>query len=293
MPSYITHYTCGVLNYKKLSEGTVKNIIDGAPHAYCVGLAGPDLFFYDFLALLDMDNGTGSVIHKEKTGEFLKNMYEYAIGLPIGKREIALSYYIGFVGHYMLDCNAHPLVFETVGKGTKKRLGQHFCYEAAMDVFTAQCYLLKPVRELNCFNLTRLSAKEERIIFDVVKHVFNKTYGEKISLHNLELASLFFNYHLFTFLLRDKGQVKEGILGRLEKLVFGFRFASPLFINQNTYQYDQRDYNIFRKQFKKGVKEYIHCMPVLENVLNGVEPEENLLCTIGNRSYHTGKELKS
>ena len=48
MPAYITHYTCGILNYRDLKDGNVKNRIKSQPHAYCVGLAGPDVFFYDF-----------------------------------------------------------------------------------------------------------------------------------------------------------------------------------------------------------------------------------------------------
>lgn len=291
MPAYITHYTCGILNYRKLPEGTIKNLIDAAPHAYCIGLAGPDLFFYDLFALKDLDHGTGSIIHEEKTGLFMRNMYQYANGLPIGEREIALSYFIGFVGHYILDCNAHPFVFQISGRGTKENLGKHFCYEAAVDAYTARCYLNKPVRDVDCFKLTHLSRKEERIIFDMIYHVFHETFDNEYGLHKAMLKLLFFNYHLFNLLLKDQYGIKEWLFGPLEKIIFGYSFVAGLFINQNTYHITQKDYNLFRKVFKTGVKEYMNCMPELEKMIHLDSDGEAFFELIGNRCYHTGLEL--
>ena len=291
MPAYITHYTCGILNYRDLKDGNVKNRIKSQPHAYCVGLAGPDVFFYDFFDLLRPGTSIGTMLHEENTGLFLKNLFLCTNSFAGKQREIALSYYIGFVGHYMLDCNAHPLVYEVTGNDNKKNLAAHFRYEGAMDVYIAWEFLSRDVEKISAPRLTHLNRTEQVTIKKLLKKALNLTYKERNLISHLQISINFFCYHLITFLIKDDSGIRERLYGPIEKRLLGFSFSSALFVNDNTYDVTKTDYLMFRERFKQGLQDYKACMKILEDVLQEKTDRQKLFDCIGNRSYHTGEDV--
>ena len=291
MPAYITHYTCGILNYRDLKDGNVKNRIKSQPHAYCVGLAGPDVFFYDFFDLLRPGTSIGTMLHEENTGLFLKNLFLCTNSFAGKQREIALSYYIGFVGHYMLDCNAHPLVYEVTGNDNKKNLAAHFRYEGAMDVYIAGEFLRRDVAKISAPRLTHLNRTEQVTIKKLLKKALNLTYKERHPISHLQISINFFCYHLITFLIKDDSGIRERLYGPIEKRLLGFSFSSALFVNDNTYDVTKTDYLMFRERFKQGLQDYKACMKILEDVLQEKTDRQKLFDCIGNRSYHTGEDV--
>ena len=291
MPAYITHYTCGIINYRELKEGNVKDIIRRQPHAYCVGLAGPDVFFYDFFDLIRPGISIGTMLHEKNTGLFLKNLFLCANSFTGKQKEIALSYFIGFVGHYMLDCNAHPLVYEVTGNDTKKNLAAHFRYEGAMDVFIAREFLGRDVAKISAPRLTHLKRREEATIKRLLKSALNRTYQGRHPVSYLQISVNFFYYHLITFLIKDDSGIREKLYGQVEKRLLGFSFAAALFVNNNTYDVTKTDYLMFRERFKQGLQDFEACMLILEDVLQGKADKQKLFACIGSRSYHTGEDV--
>lgn len=291
MPAYITHYTCGILNFRDLEDGNVKDIIRRHPHAYCVGLAGPDVFFYDFFDLLRPGMSIGTMMHEENTGLFLKNLFLCASSFTGKQREIAFSYYVGFVGHYMLDCNAHPLVYEVTGNDTKKNLAAHFRYEGAMDVYIARGLLGRDVTKISAPQLTHLKRREEATIKRLLKSALNLTYQGRHPISYLQISINFFCYHAITFLIKDDSGIREKLYGPVEKRLLGFSFASALFVNNNTYDVTKTDYLMFRERFKQGLQDYKACMKILGDVLKEKTDIQNLFDCIGSRSYHTGEDI--
>lgn len=291
MPAYITHYTCGILNYRESKDGSMKDIIRRHPHAYCVGLAGPDVFFYDFFDLIRPGMSIGTMLHEEKTGLFLKNLFLCANELTGAKKEIALSYFIGFVGHYMLDCSAHPLVYELTGNDTKKNLASHFRYEGAMDVYIAREFLGRDVAKISAPRLTHLKRREEATIKRLLKSALNRTYQDRHPISYLQISINFFCYHAITFLIKDDSGIREKLYGPIEKRLLGFAFASALFVNNNTYDVTKTDYLMFRERFKQGLQDFKTCMSVLDDVLQAKACNQKLFDCIGSRSYHTGKDI--
>ena len=291
MPAYITHYTCGILNYRELKEGNVKDIIRRHPHAYCVGLAGPDVFFYDFFDLIRPGMSIGTMMHEEHTGLFLKNLFLCANSFAGTQREIALSYFTGFVGHYMLDCNAHPLVYELNGNDTKKNLGAHFRYEGAMDVYIAREFLGRDVSKISAPRLTHLKHKERATIKKLLRNALNFTYQERHPVSYLQISINFFCYHVITFLIKDDSGIREKLYGPIEKSLLGFSFSSALFVNNNTYDVTKTDYLMFRERFKQGLQDFKVCTSVLEDVLHKKADRQKLFDCIGSRSYHTGEDV--
>lgn len=85
MPAYLTHYTCGLMGYRSLPDGELKDIIREHASVYNMGLAGPDLFFYSPLELATEKQPVGRVMHKYRTGKFLQALYGEVQSLKTGR----------------------------------------------------------------------------------------------------------------------------------------------------------------------------------------------------------------
>ena len=49
MPGFTTHYLFGLNSFRELEEPDLVSCIRKFPHAFCMGLQGPDIFFYYLL----------------------------------------------------------------------------------------------------------------------------------------------------------------------------------------------------------------------------------------------------
>ena len=64
MPGFTLHYLFGVETYRMLSPGVLQDTIHAHTAAYCLGLQGPDIFFYYPVSYLRKEN-IGGVMHEE------------------------------------------------------------------------------------------------------------------------------------------------------------------------------------------------------------------------------------
>lgn len=291
MPAYYTHYTCGLLNYRELKKGYLKECIKAAQHAYCIGLAGPDIFFYSIFDTLLSPVTAGSILHVKRSGEFLQNLFMETQKLKGHAKVIAIAYLAGFVGHYELDCACHPLIYSKMdGEHGKRAMGQHFTYEAAVDVYCVRDYLGRKMNDMNPSVFTALSKQEKRVIAMIVTNAFQKTFPkERLTLLNMEQVLSF--YKLVTMLIIDRTGCKERLLLRIEEAVFHAPYASPLFINDNLYHVTEKDWQEFKVCFENGKKEFKKILPSLEMALLNRAAHDNFYQALGNKSYHTGQEL--
>lgn len=291
MPALYTHYTCGLLNYRSMQKGYLKECIKEAKHAYGIGLAGPDIFFYNFLDAVFLEKTAGSIMHVENCGLFLQNLYLEATKLKGREKIIAVAYLAGFVGHYELDCACHPLVYAQMEDETsKKSMGQHFVYEAAMDSYCCEAYLGKKMKEMNASVITALSHKEKKVIAGIVTNAFEKSFpNQKVSAFNMNIVLSF--YKVVTMLILDPKGWKEKLLLPVDKLLFGTRFSTPLFINENRYDITKEQWEEFNVCFQEGLKELKKVTPYLEQALLDLNKRNSFYEVLGNKSYHTGEEL--
>ena len=52
MPGFTTHYLFGLNSFRELEEPDLVSCIRKFPHAFCMGLQGPDMFYYSLPAYL-------------------------------------------------------------------------------------------------------------------------------------------------------------------------------------------------------------------------------------------------
>lgn len=292
MPALYTHYTCGLLNYRSMKEGYLKDCIRQAQHAYSIGLAGPDIFFYNFLDSIFMDRTAGSILHVERTGAFLQALFEQIETFKGKDRTIATAYVAGFVGHYELDCACHPIVYAQMDEETgAKSMGQHFRFEAAIDVYCCKYYLNRSMKQMNASVLTALSKREEKVIAKIVTDAYHKVFPEyRVSAFNMHVV-LFF-YKIVTMLIMDKNGWKERLFLPVEKLIFKAPFATPLFINSNRYHIAEDEWEEFRICFEKGRRDLAEVTPYFEKALTDSSAKEDFYHVLGNKSYHTGETIE-
>lgn len=298
MPAYMAHYACGVRAWHTLQDCTLKQLIRRHFTVYDLGLAGPDLFFYSLGDMLT-GAGIGSQMHKIRTGQFLREMYSYALAREGEEREICLAYLAGFLGHYSLDTTCHPLVFHACSCGpVESWQGRHYRFEAEMDNLICEKVLGRPIGDSHQMGLLRLRERECRAVAGQLSHCIRAVYPDCKGVPGRRRMYLILReYYLLTGVLIDPTGVKEWLLYGLERRTAGFAVMSPLFINANRYQVSDELRETFYRQFGKGVKRDAHLLKCLSQCLeNGPQCPthklERFYSAIGNLSYHFGKTIE-
>lgn len=123
MPAMATHYLFGQDVYKALIRKNIEiaEIVKNNKKDYNVGLQGPDLLFYYMPYKKNHVNEYGGEIHKLGGLIFLENALSVLKKEKIKKDlfpeyenyfDRILAYVLGFINHYTLDSNAHPVINE-------------------------------------------------------------------------------------------------------------------------------------------------------------------------------------
>lgn len=129
MPGFITHYLYGMKAYHDWGSGNLKSMLHRHHAAYCLGLQGPDIYFFYLPSLIgDGSKNIGSLMHATNVHYFFKRYLdemELLLGaapdrdsLPsfcIYHFETAVSYLAGFLCHYTLDFSVHPYIYSKTG----------------------------------------------------------------------------------------------------------------------------------------------------------------------------------
>ena len=295
MPAFFTHYAFCVKNYRSLKDSSLKKMIKEHKNAYALGAIGPDIFFYYMPDCRLKDKSPGSLMHEKHTQLFFENILKRAEIMPKKKQKIAYAYIAGFIGHYELDVNCHPFVYEeTDSEIPSLKMAQHYELEGAMDVYSSYEYLHRLPTELKQRELIRISKEERKVISTLLADAYCATYRTSKQTR-LRMVMILKAMRAVIFLLEDKRGIKERVWTRAEKLFAGHAVLGPLFINNNTYSYTVEDWYAFHKYFRKGVKAYQSIMPYYEKYVvkkgDKRKSRKELLEKIGNDSYHAGKVI--
>ena len=270
MPAYLAHYTCGVYAQRHLGHTQLNTLIREHRHAWQMGLAGPDLFFYSVIEATRPGMTIGRAMHKYRTGAFLRSLYRCAFELEGKEREIALAYFAGFAGHYALDCAGHPAVYHaTDDPDERKALGRHFRYEAAMDAFSCEKLLGRNINESGQMGIIRLSKQERHVIAHCLHRAISQVYPEMkkhVSARRLNL--LLIEYYAISGMLIDPSGFGEWLVLHAEKPLLGYPLTSPLMINNNRYGLDDSAWDRFEPLFFRAVGWLDGCYALLDQALS-------------------------
>ena len=296
MPAFLAHCICGMMSLHGLRDGRLKSAVAAHPGVYHIGLAGPDLFFYSPSELLRPGMITGRIMHKYRTGLFLRKLFGQAMAQNGENRQIALAYFAGFLGHYSLDVHTHAMVYRTChDPNDLKALGKHFRFEAAMDDMCCEKICHRHIHDMGQTRLVHISGTERRIVAQILKDTLGSAYpdlGRNYSV--LRLRCLLAEYEIITYLLADRTGFKEWLMLGAERLFLHYPLLSPLFINQNRYGLGDKNFRKFLRCFRNGLRLNKNLLAALDEALEA-DPEKIRLLfeMIGSKSYHGSEHEKA
>ncbi|HPF28966.1 MAG TPA: zinc dependent phospholipase C family protein [Lachnospiraceae bacterium] len=316
MPGFNTHYFFGINTLKHLDDCEVKVCCKQHPQVYALGLQGPDVFFYFVIAgFLDRKN-IGSLVHVSKTNEFFTSMFESLslFDTPSAHRsnpqarETAIAYMAGFLGHYLLDANAHPFIYARTDYNRKDNsyYGRHVFLETDIDHLLLEKYTGKLPSEFKQEKIIKMSKAECRVVTDLLYETYHKTYPAVKAFRPLMQTALH-AMPLFCHLLRDKYGRKKAWARKIEEIIFGYPIISPL-IASDTLLFCRDPFNLRREQWNNPWDESVISNSTFFELMTVAEQEyldilnyfttatsndaqvyhEPFLEMTGNRSYHSG-----
>lgn len=109
MPAEYSHHSYGQKVLEHL-DSRVKDIIEENKTLFNIGLHGPDLLFYYKPLRSNSVNKVGHEMHKETADKFFTRARKVILDCP--DKNAAAAYVLGFICHYMLDTECHPIVRE-------------------------------------------------------------------------------------------------------------------------------------------------------------------------------------
>jgi hypothetical protein len=234
MPGFTTHYLFGAEAYKRLTSARGRRILREHHGAYALGLQGPDVFFYYLPSYLLHATNLGALAHEKETGAFFSNLLESRQHFAGNEEELATAdaYIAGFLGHYTLDCTAHPYVYAFTSYNPQKApkhteyFGQHAYLETEIDGELLWEYRgIKPTR----FRQNRtihMRPMEKRVIAWMLTYAYHYTYHVLVTPQIMRGAMRWMRTG--TRLANDPTGQKKVMVRYVEKWILDRPFISPM-----------------------------------------------------------------
>lgn len=182
MPGFTTHYIFGVKAYNDLPNNYLKHVISKYRWLYQLGLQGPDIFFYNIPILRHRDyRNVGSYMHEYHVNPFFQSCLREISEIPSRQQqEQAISYFAGYLCHYIGDSICHPFVYGRIQyekdlKSTQFH-GRHAALENDIDAILLRKFKKKKPSEFNQAATICLNGQEVQFISRFLCRCINETY---------------------------------------------------------------------------------------------------------------------
>ena len=309
MAGFVTHYLFGVETFKKLKNKELRQLLKNNKHAYCLGLEGPDFFFFHIPEAVSKGQNIGTTMHRSNTNRFFSEMINYMEDVH-GERdyEILCAYIIGFMGHYVLDTAIHPYVYSRTGiLKTKKTLGVHYGLETDIDRELLWKFKQMKQAEFSHSGVIAISSYEKTVIANMLHDAILNTYEREIPVKSIRNAIT--SFYVESALLSDSTGLKYKAINGVENYVFGYDRMSPLLINDvhhcddpcnleknewhNPWDDTHSDNSSVYELFDRNTAKYAKLMPIMYKAIHSAyrtnrNDSDEILNLLGNNSYKTG-----
>lgn len=314
MPGFITHYVFGKEAFKGFTEGSVKEAVRKHRHAFNIGLQGPDIFFYFPAYILISKKNLGTIMHRSEVNLFFRELTAYIPKSECADREILIAYTAGFLGHQALDSTTHPYVysFTDYKEGEKGYFARHAKFETDIDYYMAREFLKMDAYYFDMAASVKLEQGEGKVIGGALSAICSKLYRVRQNKYVYGAAVRGFSTEISLF--KDSSGNKTKLVSRLEKLVMGNEYFTPLIIrkdhkptgqdilNKNGKEWSNywnrtlKSDKGFTSLFSEAKTSYISTIAAFESCIDDTGDSEfykekhieEFMKKIGNKSYRTG-----
>ncbi len=278
-------------NALKIAGYTPRNI-----DTFILGANGPDpLFCYQMYNPMRRYHISklGTVMHNERTGLFLTNMFRMAA------TDRQKDYCLGFLCHYALDSTLHPYVtFITDTYGSRYNIPSgHGYFESALDSRISMAQTGTPAAAVDMY-----CPEIEKIYMDQVVSLFKKAVDATYPEYNFprsEFHRAFKDFRTIKKLFCSPNKTRfpaaymvEKALGFSEGFVMSHMQPCTRKLPEYKFWYNSRR-NLYSAETLKDILDRADRLAA-ESILQGLEyfkgiySESDLLEDIGNKSYETG-----
>ncbi len=315
MPSLITHYLCGDKWLKNINNEAIAALVTKYRTAFNVGTQGPDILFYYRIWPWCSSGGLdklGTRMHGEKVGEVFQELIQY-IHTRGEDKALLTAYLLGYSSHYALDSISHPYIYYKTGFSREPSVKQRFSchhsrFEKAIDIHMLQLEQRLKHTSVKVHGLISLQSREALAIGAMYSDVISKVF--RLSIRPQQIATAIKDMSKVYSLLTDRAGSKMKLFNWLEG-----RLISHSFVSSNIYPHkinDDYDYlnhskspwylpwdntemrsESFYELYNRAIEETRTLCNSIYNCLQGQNPLENTLQTIGNKSFSTGEDCSS
>ena len=244
MPGFASHYLFGQESLSHLKEDREFHTLSLHPHAFNLGLQGPDVFYYYLPAWLLYDKNIASHIHGEASLQFFIAMLDARNKLSKhSHRIIADAYICGFLGHYTLDTYCHPYIFALTHhlqnkdrNGGLYDFGRHVFLETGIDQEMISHFLHCKPTDFRPGDTIALSPKERRVIAKVLAFAIAKVYPDA-AMPKWQIRGACRAMKIESRLMHDPSGIKKRIVRRLEAIFVKVPVISPMLPSDTVYAY--------------------------------------------------------
>lgn len=235
MPGFTTHYLLGKDLYKGLPKGPIKKNLSKNHRAFCLGLQGPDIFFFYLPSHIFHKENLGALAQDKKTGEFFLNLLESRTLFTGNKKQlkIADAYIIGFIGHYTLDCTCHPFVYAFTDYNPSAPpkdthyFGSHAYLETEIDnAMLKRKYRMRP-NQFHQDSTIMTTPLQHRVIAKMLCYAFKNTY-QNLFVNFFMMHAAITSAVIGSRLLNDPTGQKKAFIRIIEQRLLGKAFISPM-----------------------------------------------------------------
>lgn len=259
MPALITHDQFGQEMYSCLHEriGGSRDEME----AFLLGNQGPDPLFYSVISpLLKPVHHLGGTMHHKHPNELLAAFKQALSTLSDDDRAVGRAYALGFLCHYALDSNMHPLVYFyehalcDAGEPDLTRADNHEVHAVIESELDEMVLYARRGTTIASFNpareILRGSPRMLNIVSKMYVYVVLTVYGLAIPPQSFGLSVL--QFRAVQQLFYSPSGIKRALIGGAEELVRRYSFyrsMSHRAVASNTCPYDNRKHAAWQNPF--------------------------------------------
>lgn len=313
MPGVDTHYFFGLDTLDIIDDNYVKKCCQIYPGSFSYGLQGPDIFFFFTFVHLANKKNLGTIIHTQKVNQFLHNMLRQVMHFPREEeRQIAISYFAGFLGHYVLDSNVHPFVYGRTkyDENDPKYHSRHVFLETDINTLMLEKFTGMKPSEFRQGKTVLIPWHENKVVRRVLLYAISKTFPDYVHFPVLMPYAMYLMAFCTHSLVDNSWGHKKYLFRKLESIFAKRPLLSPLIGSDrfkltgdplnlkheewtNPWDENLKSTESFYDLFNKAQMEYMNLLNELNAYLEKKTRKnfKKFISSLGNRSYHSGIEL--
>lgn len=321
MPGFTTHYILGMKAYNDLPFNQLKHIIAKYRWLYQLGLQGPDMFFYNLPILRHRDyRNVGSYMHEHHVSQFFEVfMKEIRQIKSKQQREQALSYFCGYLCHYIGDSICHPYIYGRIqydiNNPSIQHHGLHAELENDIDALLLLKYKKKKPSEFNQAATICLNGQEVQFISRLLANCINQTYYPITYRNNFQVSPQMVHRSILAMrfgcrTLSDPSGKKKSSISFIESIFLDSPVASSKLVTDqvanprwslnldhetwcNPWNLQMASNSSFSDLFHQCLGKCRTVYYLINQIITSGNPQEEtdytgLIRELGNYSYHSG-----